>query len=349
MPAFTLEHIVRLTDETGIIQHARYSVPFLKDGYCTDDNARALMMTLMAYRQEKSPEAVRLMGIYLRFLMYMQTDEGGFRNLLSFNRTYLDEDGTDDSFGRTVWALGYLVRHPPNEVTFQIGREMMERAIPHVNRIRSLRAMSFCIAGLVHFLARYPDHEACLRLVRERSQVILESYRDESSEDWHWFEPVIAYDNGIIPMALLLAWEVLRKDELKTVALEAVGFLETFKFRDGYLNIVGSDGWYPKGGHPALAAQQAVNAMAMTLYYQTAYSVTRDRSCLRKMYQCYKWFLGDNFLRMPLYDFESKGCNDGLEKDQVNRNQGAESSLAFLISHMAVLAGYEDGLVAGET
>jgi glycosyltransferase involved in cell wall biosynthesis len=342
MPDFRLDHVVRLTDDTGIVQHARYSIPNLKEGYCTDDNARALIMTLMAYRQEESPEALRLMGVYLKFLMYMQNEDGSFRNFLSFDRKFLDEKGTDDSFGRTVWALGYLIHYPPNEVLFQIGKEMFEKALTHIEKIRSLRGIAYGIVGLAFFLYRYPDNERCAQLLKRQAQIMTELYKDESSLDWQWFEKVITYGNGMLPLALLHAYKVLRIEELRTIALESLAFLEKIKFKQDYLSVIGSNGWYPKGGKPAIDAQQPVNAMAMVLLYHTAYSMTKDQAYLEKMYKCYKWFLGDNFLRMPLYDFESKGCNDGLEKDRVSHNQGAESSLSFLISHMTVLIAHEE-------
>ncbi len=342
MPEFSLEHIIRLTDDTGIVQHARYSIPNLKEGYCTDDNARALITTIMAYRQEEDPEAFRLIGIYLKFLMYMQNEDGTFRNFLSFDRKFLDEKGTEDSFGRSVWALGYLIHYPPNEVLFQIGREMFEKALPNIDNIKSIRAIAFCIIGLAFFLYRYPDNERCAQIMKKQAQLLVSAYKSERTEDWHWFESVIAYANGMIPLALLHSYKVLRNEEYKTIALEALAFLERTKFKNDYLSVIGSNGWYPKDGKPALAAQQPVNAMGMVLLYHTAYSLTKDRSFLEKMYLAYNWFLGENFLRMPLYDFETKGCNDGLEKDRVSRNQGAESTLAFSIAHMTVLIAHEE-------
>jgi hypothetical protein len=141
-------------------------------------------------------------------------------------------------------------------------------------------------------------------------------------------------------LALLHAYKVLRIEEIKNIASESISFLEKIKFNSGYLSVIGSNGWYSKGGQPALAAQQPINAMAMVLLYHMDYSINKNPLSLKKMYKSYKWILGDNFLRMPLYDFETKGCNDGLEKDRVSHNQGAESTLAFLISHMTVLMAH---------
>ena len=342
MPDFCLDHIVRLTDDAGIIQHARYSIPNLKEGYCTDDNARALIMALMAYRQEEDPEAFRLMEVYLKFLMYMQNDDGSFRNFISFDRKFLDEKGTEDSFGRAMWALGYLIHYPPNEAIFQIGREMFEKALPNIEKMRSLRGIAFCIIGLSFFLYRYPDNEYCSPLLKRQTKIVTDSYKIESSPDWQWYEQILAYANGMLPLALLHAYRILRVEEIKTIAFESIAFLEKIKFKHDYLTVIGSNGWYPRNGVQALDAQQPINPMAMVQLYQMAYSITKDRSYLEKMYTSYKWFLGDNFLRVPLYDFETKGCNDGLEKDRVSCNQGAESTLAFWISHMTVLIAHEE-------
>jgi len=344
MPVFSLDHIKRLTDNTGIIQHARYSIPNLKEGYCTDDNARALILSLIAYRQKADNESFRLMEIYLKFLMYMQNDDGTFRNFLSFDKKFLDEKGTDDSFGRAIWALGYLVHYSSREATFSIGLEMFNKSLPQVESIRSIRAIAFCAIGLSYFLYRFPDNEFCSQLLSKKIKCIIDAYDAESGMDWKWFEPVIAYANGIIPLALLHAYNVLRVDRYKLIAFESIAFLEKIKFSSEYLRVIGNEGWYPRGGKPALYAQQPVNAMAMVLLFHKAYSVTKDKAWLVKMFKAYKWFLGDNFLHMPLYDFETKGCNDGLEKDRVSRNQGAESTIAYWISHIDVLIAHEEML-----
>lgn len=341
MPALDLEHVRRLTDDTGIVQHARHHIPYLKDGYCTDDNARGLVMALMAWRQERSAEALRLLEVYLRFLMYMQREDGKFHNFLSFDRRFLDEEGTEDAFGRAFWALGELVKTPPSESLLELGRTMFERSLPAAATLRSPRAMAYASLGLVRYLSRHSDHEPCLALLARHTERLLELYRTASDASWRWFEPVVAYDNAVLPMALMEAWSVLRKEELRAAAFDTLAFLESFKFRNGYLDVVGSQGWYPKGGAPAQAAQQPVNAMSLVLCYRTAYALTGETRFLDRMHLCYRWFLGENFLRMPLYDFETKGCNDGLETDHVNRNQGAESTLAFLIAHLAVLSGHE--------
>jgi len=341
LPEFSLEHVERLTDYTGIIQHAKYNVANFKDGYCLDDNARALLMAVMAYQLKKDKLALRLMQIYLGYIYYMQNEDGTFRNFLSFNRNYLDKVGSEDSFGRAVWALGYLVRFSPNEAFFQIGKEMLAKAYPNYSGLKSIRGISNTVIGISHYLHRFPDDEGMFSNLRDLTNIIIQKYEKEKSSDWRWFEPAFTYDNGIIPVSLLYAYEILGNDRILEVAKESIEFLETVSFKDEYFSPIGNEGWYKKGGKRSQYAQQPIDAMAMILMYYQAFIVTRDRDYIKKMYTSFKWFLGDNDLCIHLYDFETHGCNDGLESYGVNRNQGAESTLAYLIGHLTILTAHK--------
>ena len=137
MPAFSLAHIQRLTDDTGIVQHAKYGIPNLKEGYCLDDNARALILDILAYQQNKSKIALELLPYYLSYIQYMQCDDGNFRNFLSFKREYLDEVGSEDSFGRTIWALGYLINNAPNNSYREFAKNCFVKSVPHFNKLKT--------------------------------------------------------------------------------------------------------------------------------------------------------------------------------------------------------------------
>ncbi len=341
LPPFDLTHIKQLTDDTGIIQHAKYNIPSRKEGYCLDDNARGLLMTAMAYRQKRDPDALHLMPTYLSYIDYMQRDDGLFRNFLSYNRVFLDEIGSDDAFGRTIWALGYLIRFSPNDTFLELAHELFFRAYPHFQHIRSMRGVADMIIGICHYLHRYSSDEGMNETLKGMVRRIIVQYEDEADDEWHWFEPTVTYDNGIVPLALFHACEVAADEKVLTVAREMVNFLEGTAFRDGYLAPVGTNGWYPKGGECARYAQQSIDAMAIVMLFYQASVVTRDKRYLDRMIASFMWFMGENDLRIPLYDFETKGCCDGLEAHGVNRNQGAESILAYLISHLTVLQAYE--------
>ncbi|UYQ94684.1 glycosyltransferase [Chitinophaga horti] len=332
-----LSHIRRLTDDTGIVQHAKYGIPNLKEGYCLDDNSRALMMMLMAQHYRRNKESLELITTYLSFIQYMQREDGNFRNFLSFSRQYLDEVGSEDSFGRTVWALGYLVRFAPNNSYREFAQELFHRSTQHFATMEHLRGRANAAIGVSHYLAYHPTDEGMFKLLDILIQPLLDSYDRNHTDDWRWFEYNMSYDNGILPLALLHAYEVTGDERTYRIAMESIEFLEQITMCDGYLTPVGNDGWHQPGKCSPKYDQQAIETMAMVLLYQQAYAVSNERDHLEKMYTAYRWFLGENSLRVPLYDSETHGCCDGLQQGSINRNQGAESTLAYLISHLSVL------------
>lgn len=342
LPPFSLTHIKRLTDTTGIIQHAIFGIPNLKEGYCLDDNARALLMVCMSYKQKKDQDAFRLLPIYLSYIYYMQNENGSFRNFLSFNREFLDEVGSEDSFGRTIWVLGYLIKNAPNDAFCQAAKMIFHHASPNFEKITSIRGLANTIIGIAYYLQENPNEEQISMYLRTMTDKLLAHYKQNQSEDWHWFESLLAYDNGILPLALLHASQLLDNKQVKEIAIESMQFLTTHTLKDGYLSVIGNKQWFVKDKERSIYAQQPVDAMAMVLMYHQAYIVTGEKIYLKKLFTSFLWFLGENDLRMNLYDFETKGCCDGFEDYGVNRNQGAESSLAFLISYLSVLQAYEE-------
>ena len=341
MPDFHMSHIKKFTDDTGILQHAKYTVPDFNEGYCLDDNARALLLCVMAYRQKKLDEALDLMPGYLSFIQYMQNENGTFRNFLSFNRGFLDEMGSDDCFGRTIWALGYLIRFAPNDAYFKLARDIFFKAHPHFKEIKALRGIAYTITGISHYLHHAPADAGMIQVLEELTGKIIEMYDNAKDEDWLWFESNITYANGIIPLALLHSYEIKENKKVLEVAIEAMEFLGKISFKQGYLTPVGSDYWYERGGELSQFAQQPIEAMAMVLMYYQAYYVTGNAQYARLMSSSFMWFLGENVLGMPLYDFENHGCCDGLESHGVSNNQGAESTLAYHIAHLTVLLAHE--------
>ena len=342
LPPFSLTHINRMTDDTGIIQHAKFGIPNLKEGYCLDDNSRALLMALMAYRQMKDMFALELSPIYLSYIHYMQNANGTFRNFLSFSRNFLDEVGSEDSFGRTIWALGYLLGNAPNDAYYQTGKLVFFNASPNFEKLKSIRGIANTMIGISYYLKSNPSDDSMTERLRNLANVLLKHYNENQSIGWNWFESLLAYDNGILPLALLHSAEILNDNKITKTAIESMDFLTSHTLKDNYLSIIGNEKWYKKEGERSVFAQQPIDAMAMVLMYHQAYFVTKDKEYLNKLYTSFLWFLGENDLRMSLYDFETKGCCDGFESYGVNRNQGAESSLAYLISHLTVLQAYEE-------
>ncbi|WP_231425240.1 MULTISPECIES: glycosyltransferase family 4 protein [Pedobacter] len=341
MPALNLSHISLLTDDTGIIQHARFGIPNLKEGYCIDDNARALIMALMAFEQDKNQKALKLIPVYLSFIQYMQLEDGNFRNFLSFNRNYLDEVGSEDSFGRTIWSLGYLISVAPNNSYREFGRELFSHSVTHFKDLKYLRGKANTIIGIANFLNAHQGDDLLINEINSLSKSLISSYHANKDGDWHWFEDILTYDNAILPLALLHHYEVTGNLESYNIAMESIKFLNSFSFENGYLNPVGNAGWMKKHGKNPIYDQQAIETMAMVLLYAKTFEITKDAEYLNKMHISYEWFLGKNSLHIPLYDFETHGCADGLQFNSVNRNQGAESTLAYFISHLAVLKAAE--------
>jgi len=341
LPDFTLAHIKRLTDDTGIVQHAKYGIPNLKEGYCLDDNARALLMTAMTQHRNKTDETVNLMPIYLSYVHYMQNEDGSFRNFLSFSRNYLDEIGSEDSFGRTIWALGFLIYSFPKDSYHKLGLDIFNKSISFFKNLKELRGIANTIIGMSYYLKRFPEEGMIKDLMYEMTNKLIDIYNKEKSDDWKWFEKLLTYDNAIIPLSLFHAAEIFDKEPILKVAIETTAFLESVTMKDGYLKPIGSNGWYRKGEAIAEYAQQSIDVMGMVLLFFKAYELTKEKKYLNRMFTSYMWYMGKNVLDIPVYDYESGGCNDGLEEYGLNRNQGAESTLSYLISHLTVLKAFE--------
>ena len=340
MPEFSLDYVKLLTDSTGIIQHATYGVPNWKEGYCVDDNARALLMSLMAHHLSYA-DAIKLMPSYLSFLLYMQTDDGYFRNFLSYDRRFLDDKGSEDAFGRAVWALGYLVDKSPQDSYGKLGEDLFRRAEPHFRGLEYLRGISNTIIGISHFLRRHPAEKHLTETLNDLTKKMTDAFQKTHDSEWHWFEDFLTYDNAIQPLALLHSASITGNKEVFDIAFTSLRFLEDLTFKSNYWNPVGNENWYFRNGKMSLYDQQAIETMAMVLMYGQAYEVTEDSQYLEKMFSVYQWFLGENSLSIPLYDPETKGCSDGLHRMGINKNQGAESVLAYLISHLTILQNFK--------
>ncbi|AUP80406.1 glycosyltransferase family 4 protein [Flavivirga eckloniae] len=335
MPKFSMDHIKRLTDDMGIIEHANYSVPDYKEGYCLDDNSRALLLVLMAYEFGIDRNSLELSEVYLRYIKLMQMEDGFFHNDMSYEKKFLDEKGSEDSFGRTIWAMGYLIRLAPNDSHFQFAKDIFFKAYHHFEKITSIRAIASVIIGLCHFLKRYPDNEGIIHLTNLLTYKLLHQYKEESDKDWKWFEPVLCYDNAIIPLALWHAYDLIKDKEIYDVASKSTDFLDKETYKNNRISLVGNT-WYYKGKKRPAHGQQPINAMAMTMMYNKAFEITKEKKYHERMLISFSWFTGNNDLLIPLYDEESKGCCDGLEPHCVNRNQGAESTISYLLSYLTV-------------
>jgi hypothetical protein len=332
-PVFDVSHLKRLTDDTGLLQHARTSVPNYKAGYSLDDNTRAMLVCLGAYYQLGDQVYLDLLDKYLGYVAYMQQDDGSFKNYMTYERNLL-EDTSDDAYGRTIWALGYLIRFAPINPTFHLGLELFEHALPQLNNLTYARGYANCILGLYHYIKRFPDQEKYLKLIQVLSDQLCEKFNQQKRENWNWFESSLTYDNGLLPAALYKAYEISGNDTYLQIADESRIFLESKCFKEDWLSLIGNRKWLhlDRVYDYELFAQQPIDAMAMVVLYKSAWEATGNKQYIDKLRISFDWFFGKNDLDISLFDHESKGCNDGIEEFNINRNQGAESNIAYLIS-----------------
>jgi glycosyltransferase involved in cell wall biosynthesis len=355
LPELNLDHMQRMTDDTGIIQHATYSVPARRTGYCVDDNARALIVAVQADRVQSSAAARVLVTKYLSYLHCSQETDGVFRNFMSYDRSLERARASDDCIGRALWALGVTATLAADEGCRALARDMFARALPHADELGP-RGTAQAILGLASVLAAAPDSTDMRSALDRLVEKLAERYHNHATEEWRWFEPTLTYDNAILPLALFAAYQITRERATLRVARESLEFLEDVCFHGDRLQLVGNTGWHSRGGKKARADEQAIDAAAFVLAFRCAYKVTGDRHYLRRMRESFAWFLGANRLGVSLYDFATGGCCDGMGVAEVNLNQGAESTICFLLSllKMLELAGEEleseeNGVLAAET
>lgn len=332
LPQPRLEHLFRLTDDTGILQHARFSVPNRKFGYCTDDNARGLVAATKHYHLFRDPRAEELLSVYMSFIQYAQREDGLFHNFMNYGRQFLDEVGSDDCFGRAVWGLGYVVRYGP-EPYGRLAKAVFENALRNLSLL-NLRGRAYSIIGLFHYLERYPEAADITEKIETLARASLACYETESGKDpdWKWFEPSITYDSAVISQCMFLAYEATQNEQYLRIARESLDFIIDKCDRGSHFSFVGNEGWHQRGEEPAEYDQQPIDACGYVEACKAAFRLTGDRDYLNYMRKAFDWFLGANDRSQVLYDFRTGGCADGLTEEGANENQGAESTLSCLLA-----------------
>lgn len=338
LPALKLDHVVRMTDSTGIFQHATHTVPDFHHGYCTDDNARAFLLCCLLDDLGASPSANSLDGLsttYLAFLAAaLNRDTGGFRNFMSFGRQWLESEGSEDSHGRALWALGTGTVHAHHTGQQRLCARLFEAGLARVEAFTSPRAWAFCLLGLHEYLRGSPESASALAAREVLAKDLMQLWKRCATPDWPWFEPGATYDNARLSQALLLAGHAMKNAEMQDIGLKSLRWLVSIQRTPaGCFRPIGSNGFCIRGGARAHFDQQPVEAQAMISACLSAYHITCDPVWSREARRAFDWFLGRNDLSLPLYDPLTGGCADGLHPDRVNENQGAESTLAF---HLAL-------------
>jgi glycosyltransferase involved in cell wall biosynthesis len=335
LPPLKLDHLRRMTDDTGMLQHAFFTLPNYREGYTVDDNARALMVSVLADELGYS-EVSEIVSRYLAFICYaFNAETQRFRNFMDYQRNWLEASGSDDCHGRTLWALGTLLGRSNTPGLQSMAGRLFEQALPAILTTTSPRAWAFALIGIHEYLRRYDGDRRASQVREELAGRLLALYQANRSEPWRWFEQGLSYCNAALPHALLLCGQWIPNGTMSDAALESLAWLADIqrdKANGGHFVPIGSNGFYQRGGERARFDQQPVEAQAMVSACLEAHRITGDRSWYKEARRAFDWFLGGNDLSLPLYDPTTGGCRDGLHADRPNENQGAESSLAFLQS-----------------
>jgi hypothetical protein len=352
LPELKLNQLHRLTDDTGMLQHAIFTIPNRREGYTTDDNARALIFSLLL--DEMSDDGVsqdqagnagssasNSAGLYLAFLEHaFDSANGRFKNFLRYDRRWNEPVGSEDCHGRALWALGTVLGRSQNQGLRGAAGRLFEFSLPAAVEFSSPRAWAYALLGIQEYLTSYPGDRDVRRVQFALSRRLLKMYESIRQPDWKWFEDVLAYGNARLSQAMLLVGAARSDEGMISAGLESLEWLlEMQRSEDnGHFVPIGSQGFYRQNGDKARFDQQPLEAAGAVSACLEAYRVTRDSRWHGKAWSAFNWFLGDNDLQLPLYDSVTGGCRDGLHPDRANENQGAESTLSFLTALLEMRA-----------
>jgi glycosyltransferase involved in cell wall biosynthesis len=337
LPDINTSHLARLTDNFGIIQFAVQTTPDISSGYTLDDNARAILVCTKHYEEFKQFKQLDLIRTYLSYLKYVQKSDGKLYNYVDQDRQVNSELWSEDAHGRAVWALGYLISSPdiPEDFRKQAVR-IMAKAIKVTPDMKSPRSIAFMIQGLYYYNKAL--HSSKLRkLIATLGDSLVSLYRNSFSEEWRWFEPFMTYANSKLPESLLYAYLATGKREFLDIGLESLNFLISQTFEDGIFVPIGQRGWYHKDQEKAYYDQQPIEASYMIQSLILAYKITRDEKYRNYTMKTFNWFVGKNTLNQVVYDHSTGGCYDGLGENAINLNQGAESTISYLMARLFLM------------
>ncbi len=337
LPPINLDHLKRMTDDTGMLQHAIFSIPNYDEGYTTDDNARALLLAVMLeeFGEPTASEAKQLGARYLAFLNHAfnpETDQ--FRNFFSYERRWLEERGSEDSHGRALWALGAAAGRSTDKGIRGFASRLFDEALPVAESFQSPRAWAFSLIGIMEYLRRFYGHRTAQDVRQVLAERLLSVFSGRCNDEWPWCEDSLSYCNAKLPHALILCGHWLERNDMVEVGLNALQWLVRVQTVDHHFVPIGCNGWYQRDGDRARFDQQPVEAHATIAACLEARRITGDEKWRKEARHAFEWFLGRNDLALALYDPSTGGCYDGLSPDRVNQNQGAESTLSFLLSLM---------------
>jgi glycosyltransferase involved in cell wall biosynthesis len=350
LPKTNLEYMISITDDVGIFQHTLLGVPSRRHGYSTDDVGRGLvaLTRTISSSQQQPGEIRRLVTVYLSYLEHAQTESGHFHNFMSYDRKFLDDKGSDDTFGRALYGLGhvcacsYLPQNLRNHAL-----EIVRRSRPGMDEIRAPRGKAYTMCGLYEMLDKGIEKAVFLPVFIRYADSLVSLYENNKHEDWEWFEPEVTYGNSKICEALMLAYNLTGNPVYRDVGISTLDFLTDIQWNGEFFDLVGYNGWYKRNGKKALFGQQPIDAAYLTEAYVTAYELTLDENYLRLANRSFEYFFGRNRLNAIMYDHSSGAVCDGLDPTCMNENKGAESVVCFIMA-LELLGRYSGNLAGAQ-
>jgi len=334
MPEMQTSHFLSMCDDTGLLQHAIHSVPDREHGYCVDDNARGLLLACALNNPSEQRLSETLTSCLAAFIQHAWNPRTRrFRNFMSFDRKWLEESGSEDSHGRTLWALGECARNDANPTRRRWAAALFAEALPSVEGFRSPRAWSFALLGLDAYCAKFMDDPIAERMRLLLSDRLMALLTAVETPDWIWFEEGLAYDNARIPQALIATGHSTRTPAYIAAGLRSLRWLVMLQTApSGLFRPVGTDGFSDKRKRPQAFDQQPLEATATISACLAAWRADGDVEWRSDAMKVFAWFLGSNDLSEPLADLETGSCRDGLHRDRPNENRGGESVVSYLLS-----------------
>jgi glycosyltransferase involved in cell wall biosynthesis len=339
-PEINLAHIKKMTTNFGMLQFSKLNKPDVNSGYTLDDNARALIAMCQYYKKQKDEKLLRYINIYLDFVDYCQAEDGRFFNYVDINSNFTSQnfnENLEDSTGRAMWALGYVVSLSnilPAAIVSK-AEKLFQNSLSLTKDMYSTRAMAFVIKGLYYYNRRVKDEDNLIyaKMFGDR---LVQMYRHEATADWKWFEHYFTYANSVLPEALLLCYAMTGNDTYRNIAKESFDFLLSLTFTDDKIKVISNRGWFFKGGERAEHGEQPIDVAYTILALRKFHDIFKEEMYLSKMETAFTWFLGNNHLQQTVYNPCTGGCFDGVEEHSVNLNQGAESTVSYLMARLTV-------------
>ncbi len=346
-PAIDLTHVKKMTTDFGMLQFSKINHPDPDSGYTLDDNARALIAVCMHYEQTRNESDLTYLDIYVRFIRFCLQQNGAFLNYVDEHEQFTDQNNDtnlEDANGRAIWALGYLLSRRallPAKLV-KMAEAVMQEVIPGIANMHSTRAMAFSLKGLYYYNLEKRSVEM-VALVKVLADRLAAMYRHESDEQWHWYESYLTYGNSVLPEAMLCAWLTTGDRRYREMAKTSFDFLLSLTFNKSGIKVISNKSWLQRGQEAAPYGEQPIDVAYTILALSKFYREFQDESYMRKLYLAFNWFLGNNHLHQIIYNPCTGGCFDGLEATHINLNQGAESTLSYLISRLIMQAHQQRG------